>query len=113
MTPRACPLLPLAVGAAPLAAHQGLDGDVEVPPGRSAAAGGHPPAGADAGNPNAPNLWPVLAIHQIRPLALGEQLQPTISTDTEAQAAHAALVHEILSVLRSALMQRVGNPRGP
>ena len=61
----------------------------------------------------APNLCPVFAIHQIRALALGEQLQPTIRTETEAQAAHAALVHEILSALRSALVQRVGNPPGP
>ena len=60
-----------------------------------------------------PNLCPVFAIHQIRALALGEQLQPAICTETEAQAAHAALVHEILSVLRSALVRRVGNPPGP
>ena len=61
----------------------------------------------------APNLCPVFAIHQIRALALGEQLQPIICTETEAQAAHTALVHEIFSALRSALVQRVGNPPGP
>ena len=52
-----------------------------------------------AETPTAPNLCPVFAIHQIRALALGEQLQPTIRTETVAQAAHAALVHEILSAL--------------
>ena len=62
--------------------------------------------------PTAPNLCPVFAIHQFRALALGEQLQPTIRTETEAQAAHATLVHEIFSALRSALVQRVGNPPG-
>ena len=61
----------------------------------------------------APNLCPVFAIHQIRALALGEELQPTIHTETKAQAAHAALVHEIFSALRSALVRRVGNPQGP
>ena len=45
-----------------------------------------------AETPTAPNLCPVFAIHQIRALALGEQLQPAIRTETEAQAAHAALV---------------------
>ena len=60
-----------------------------------------------------PNLCPVFAIHQIWALAGGEQLQPTIRTETEAQAAHAALVHEILSALRSALMRHVGNPPWP
>ena len=66
-----------------------------------------------AETPTAPKLCPVFAIHQIRALALGEQLQPAIRTETEAQAAHAALVHEILSALRSALVRRVGNPPGP
>ena len=66
-----------------------------------------------AETPTAPNLCPVFAIHQIRALALGEQLQPTIHTETEAQAAHAGLVHEIFKVLRSTLVRRVGNPRGP
>ena len=66
-----------------------------------------------ADTPAAPNLCPVFAIHQIRALALGEQLQPTIRTETGAQAAHAALVQEILSALRSALVRRVGNPPGP
>ena len=46
-----------------------------------------------AETPTAPNLGPVFAIHQIRALALGEQLQPTIHTKTKAQAAHVALVH--------------------
>ena len=63
--------------------------------------------------PTAPNLCPLFAIHQIWGLVLGDQLQPTIRTGTEAQAAHAALVHEIISALRSALVRRVGNPPGP
>ena len=63
-----------------------------------------------AETPTATNLCPVFAIHQIRALALGEQLQPAIRTDTEAQAAHAAHVHEILSALRIALVRRVGKP---
>ena len=46
-----------------------------------------------AETPTAPNLCSVFAIHQIRALALGQQLQPAIRTETEAQAAHAALVH--------------------
>ena len=66
-----------------------------------------------AETPAATNQCPVSAIHQIRALALGEQLQPAIRTETEAQAAHAALVHQILSALRSALMRRVGNHQGP
>ena len=41
-----------------------------------------------AETPTAPNLCPVFATHQIRALALGEQLQPTIHTETEAEAAH-------------------------
>ena len=61
----------------------------------------------------ATNLCSVFAIQQIRALAIGAQLQPAIRTETEAQAAHAALVHEILSALRSALVRRVGNPPGP
>ena len=44
---------------------------------------------------------------------MGGQLQLGIRTETEAQAAHAALVHEILSALRSALLRRAGNPPGP
>ena len=35
--------------------------------------------------------------HQIRALAMGGQLQPTMRTETEAEAAHTALVYEILS----------------
>ena len=66
-----------------------------------------------AETPTATNLCPVFAIHQIRALALGEQLQPAIRTETEAQAAHAALVHEIFSALCSALVRRVGGPQGP
>ena len=66
-----------------------------------------------AETPTATNLCPVFAIHQIRALAMGGQLQPAIRTETEAQAAHAALVHEILSALRSALVRRVGNFPGP
>ena len=66
-----------------------------------------------AETPTAPNLCPVFAIHQIQALALGEQLQPIIHTETEAQAGHAALVHEIFSALRSAVVRRVGNPPGP
>ena len=66
-----------------------------------------------AETPTAPNLCPVFAIHEILALALGGQLQNTIRTETEAQEAHAVLVHEILSALRSALVRRVGNPPGP
>ena len=63
--------------------------------------------------PATANLCPVFAIHQIRALAMGGQLRPTIRTETEAQAAHAALVHEILSALHSVLMRRPGTPLGP
>ena len=66
-----------------------------------------------AETPTATNVCPVFAMHQIRALAMGGQLQPAIRTETEAKAAHAALVHEILTVLRSALVRRVGNPPGP
>ena len=66
-----------------------------------------------AETPTAPNLCPAFVIHQIWALALGEQLQPTIRTEMEAQAAHAALVHEIFSALHSALVGRVGSPPGP
>ena len=66
-----------------------------------------------AETPTAPNLCPVFGIHQIRALALSKQLQPTIRTETEAQAAQAALVHGIFSALRSPLVRRVGNPPGP
>ena len=65
-----------------------------------------------AETPTATNLCPVFAIHHIRALALGEQLQPPIRTETEAQAAHAALVHETFSALRSAPVRRVANPPG-
>ena len=51
------------------------------------------------------------AIHRIRPLALGERRQPAIRTETGARAANTALVHDIFSTLRSALVQRVGNPQ--
>ena len=61
----------------------------------------------------ATNLCPGFGIHQIRALALHEQLQPAIRTETEAQAAHAAFAHEILSALRNALVRRVGNSPGP
>ena len=66
-----------------------------------------------AETPTATNLCPVFAIHQIRALALGEQLQPAIRTETEAQAAHAVLVHEFFGALRSRLVRRVRNPPGP
>ena len=66
-----------------------------------------------AETPTGPDLCPVFAIHQIGALALGGQLQPAIRTETEAQAVNAALVHEIFSVLGSALVRRVGNPPGP
>ena len=99
------------MGATPLATHQGcsaawrfyLDGrqQLEAIPERTAE------------TPTAPNLCPVFAIHQVRALALGEQLQPAIRTEREAQAAHAVLMHEIFSALRSALVRRVGNPPGP
>ena len=84
---------------------------MEVLPRRPAVVGAIPEQTAET--PTAPNLCPVFAIHQIRALALGEQLQPAIRTETEAQAAHAALVHEIFSALRSALVRRVGSPPGP
>ena len=63
--------------------------------------------------PATANLCPVLATQQIRALAMGGQLLPAIRTETEAEAAHAALVHEILSASRSALVRRMGNPPGP
>ena len=63
-----------------------------------------------AETPSTGDLCPTFAIHQIWALAMGGQLPPTIRTETEAQAAHAALVHEILSALRSALLRRLGNP---
>ena len=63
--------------------------------------------------PGATNLCPVFAIHQIRALGMSGQQQPAIGTETEAQAANAALVHEILSALRSALVRRMGRPPGP
>ena len=66
-----------------------------------------------AETPTEPNLCPVFAIHQIRALALGGQLQPAIRTEMEARAAHAALVHKIFSALRSALVRRAVNPPGP
>ena len=72
-----------------------------------------PPRERTAETPEATNLCPVFAIHQIRSLAMGGQLQPAIGTETEAQATHAALVDEILSALRSALVRRVGNAPGP
>ena len=53
------------------------------------------------------------AIHQIRALALGERRQSAIRTETRAQAAHTALVHEIFSTLRSALVRRMRNPQDP
>ena len=63
--------------------------------------------------PAATNLCPFFVIHEIRVLAMGGQLLPAIGTKTEAQAAHAALVHEILNALRSALLRRMGNPPEP
>ena len=53
------------------------------------------------------------AIRQIWALALGERRRPAIRTETAARAAQTALVHEIFSTLRSALVRRVGNPPGP
>ena len=44
------PLLPLAVGTAPLAAHQGVVSGAEILPRRPAADGGHP--GTDGRNPH-------------------------------------------------------------
>ena len=85
---------------------------MEVPPGRSSAAA-IPQRERTAETPTANTLCPIFAIHLIWGLAMGEQLQPAIRTETEAQAAHAALVHEILSALRSALVRRVGNPPRP
>ena len=85
---------------------------MEVPPGRLTANGGHPPSRATE-TPATANLCPVFAIHQIRALAMGGQLLPTIRTETEAQTAHTALVHKILRTLRRALVRRMGNPPGP
>ena len=50
LAPRPRPLLPLVVGAAPLAAHQGVVSGVEILPRRPAADGGHP--GTDGRNPH-------------------------------------------------------------
>ena len=66
-----------------------------------------------AETPRATNLCPVFAIHQIRAPEMGEQLQLASRTETEAQSAHGALVQEILSALRSALVRCVGKPPGP
>ena len=52
------------------------------------------------------------AIRQIRALALGERLQPATRTETEARAAHPALVREIFSTLRGTLARHVGSPPG-
>ena len=71
----------------------------------------HPEQTAET--PAATKMCPVFAIDQIQALALRGQLQPTIRTETEAQAAHPALVYEILSALCSALLRRMGNPPGP
>ena len=65
-----------------------------------------------AETPTATNLCPVFAIHKIRGLAMGGELEPAIRTETEAQAAQAAIEHKILSALRSALVRRAGNPPG-
>ena len=111
LAPRQRPLLPLAVGAAPLAAHQGMVSGVEILPRRPQQMEAIPEPTAET--PTEPNLCPIFAIHQVRALALGGQLQPAIRTETEARAAHAALVHEIFSALRSALVRRTGNPPGP
>ena len=62
--------------------------------------------------PATANLPPVIAIQEIWALAMGGQLLPTIHTETEAQAAHRALVNEILVPLRSALVQRLGDSPG-
>ena len=66
-------------------------------------------AGPTAG-PMTTGVLSSTAIRQIRVLALGERLQPAIRTETEAQAAHAALVQKIFSALRSVPVRRVGNP---
>ena len=57
-------------------------------------------------------LWNT-AMDQIWALALGKRGQPVIRTETGARAAHTALVHEIFSTLRSALVRRVRNPQDP
>ena len=59
------------------------------------------------------NLCSVSSISQIRAVALGGQLLPTIRTETEAQAAQAALVYKMFSALRSASVRCLGNPQGP
>ena len=89
----------------------------DPPPPRNGSARGRAKGRAeDAGPTDEPMTTEVLsnaAIRQIRALVLGERLQPAIRTDTEAQAAHTALVHEIFTTLRSALVRSVGNPPGP
>ena len=63
--------------------------------------------------PATTNLCPFFAIYQIRAVAMGGQPQPTIRIETEDQAAHAAIVYEILSALNSALVLSMVNPPGP
>ena len=99
------------MGAAPLATHQIWSATWRFYLDRRQQLGAIPDWTAET--PTATNLCPVFAIHQIRALALGEQLQPTIRTETEAQGANAALMHEIVSALRSALVRPAGNPSRP
>ena len=61
---------------------------------------------------NVLNMCSVFAIHQIRALA-ARQVSPTIHTEEEARAAHAALVSEIFAALRTALVRHPGNPPMP
>ena len=86
-----------------LAAHQGVVSSVEVPPGRRQQAEVIPPD-EQVDPPTTANLCRVFAMHQIRALATG-QGPPTIHTEAEARAAHAALVRELFDALRNALVQ--------
>ena len=59
--------------------------------------------------PASDNLYPVVAIDQIRTLA-ARQGSPAIHTEDEARAANTALVSDIFDALRTALTRVLGNP---
>ena len=58
-----------------------------------------------------PNLCPFFAIHQIR--ALAAEVSPTIHNATQGRAAYAALVTEIFTALRGALVRPAAPPPPP
>ena len=68
-----------------------------------------PPHERTAGRLASDKMSAVLAIQQIRTLAVG-QGSPAIRTGEEARAAHRALVSDIFDVLRTALTKHPGNP---